>query len=68
MVSSFSVKQEVKMEAQRLRETIMLAVDELTKKAHSEDELEIAIERIDAMVCKALNIDYNTAPSAFSYD
>ena len=63
------------MDPQRHRECIMLTVNnmmdrlrELDKDHNLPVDVEKEIDLIDRRLCLALGIDYETAPSAYSYD
>lgn len=63
------------MDPLRHRETIMLRVNEIADRLRLLDkdhnlpaEVEKEIDQIDRHLCKALGIDYATAPSAYAYD
>ena len=49
----------------------MLMVNELVDDLSPEGqtvETELKVDKIDRVICASLDIDYDTAPSAYSYD
>ena len=66
-----SIKSDSKIPSQRSRELIMLMVNELVDDLSPEGqtvETELKVDKIDRAICASLDIDYDTAPSAYSYD
>lgn len=66
---------EPEMNPQYERENIMLLINQLADRLRPLDEnhnlppeVEREIDTIDRRLCAALGIDYDTAPSAYSYD
>ena len=61
------------MDPLRHRECIMLRINELADKLRDTNgnmpiDVEKEIDLIDRQLCKALGINYDTAPSAYAYD